>query len=243
MIRLPLEAPNEGHRLLPAPAARYVARVLRAKIGDAVEVFDPRTGAVASATVTALDREAVALSIGPISRGLHAARAIVLVQGYPKGDKLGDIARDATELGATAIVPAICARSIARPEPMKSSTKLARLDAIVREAARQAGRTRAPDVLAPMPWIDALAMARAQTSVAFVFWEQAKVSANEEIVEACRSNTSIAIAIGPEGGLDEDEIAIAEKAGFLVRSLGPTILRTETAATAVLGAIALLSTT
>ena len=241
MIRLPLAELSEGPRLLPASAARYLARVLRAKVGDRVEVFDPRSGDAAAAIVTALERDAVALAIGAVSRSAEVSRPLVLIQGYPKGDKLGDIVRDATELGATAIVPAICARSIARPDASRAGARATRLEAIAREAARQCGRARAPDVLAPTPWSDALALGKAQVTVGIVLWERATIAVGPDLLRAAHTATSFAVAIGPEGGLDDGEIAIAERAGFLVRSLGATILRTETAATAVLAAITLLT--
>lgn len=233
MRRLPLSPVEAGARTLPPRTAHYLVRVLRAKVGDLIEVFDPKTGAVADARVTAVASE-VLVDIG-VPRGGEREPAVVLVQGYPKGDKLGDIVRDATELGATLIVPAICARSIARPDAAKASGKLERLSAIAAEASRQCGRARAPELAPPMSFADAIELAREQAAAGFVLWERATTPLGADLAKVDPSG-GVAFVIGPEGGLTDEEVRAAESAGFLVRSLGKTILRTETAATAVLGA-------
>ncbi len=217
---------------LPAAAAHYLVRVLRVRTGGEIEVFDPRAGTSARATID-LDGEAIDLWVGPLVASEYAA-PLVLVQGYPKGDKLADIVRDATEIGATLIVPAVTARSVARPADARADGRRARLERVAVEAARQCGRVEAPTVLPPMPWAEALGVARAHAATGFVLFERAK-----EPIRVEDPTTSIALCIGPEGGLEPDEVAAAEDLGFVARSLGSTILRTETAATVALGAIAL----
>lgn len=239
MRRLPLTAIVEGTRTLPMDAARYVARVLRMRVDDALEVFDPRAGVVATARITRLRGDDVELSIEQL-RAEPPARPLVLVQGYPKGDKLGDIVRDATELGATLVVPAICERSVARPTADKSSAKAERLSTIAAEAARQCGRARAPEIAPPMPLADALTLARVHAATGFVLWERATVPLGPELA-SIDSAHGVAFVIGPEGGLADAEVERAESLGFFTRSLGPIVLRTETAATAVLGAFRILA--
>ncbi len=237
MRRLPLSALQPGTRALPPRAAHYLTKVLRAREGDPLEVFDPHTGATAAARVMAISNE-VTIAIESV-RMVESAPPVVLVQGYPKGDKLGDIVRDATELGATLIVPAICARSIARPDDKRGQSRAERLATIAAEAARQCGRARAPEVSAPMALDDALALACEHAAHRFLLWERATAPLGKDLaaVEVARG---VAFAIGPEGGFTDEEVAAAEAAGFATRSLGKTILRTETAATAVLGAHAIL---
>jgi 16S rRNA (uracil1498-N3)-methyltransferase len=234
MRRLPLTSIEAGIRTLPPRAAHYVTRVLRGKAGDKLEVFDPHSGVVAEARVRSVANE-VLIEIGT-PRGGEREPAVVLVQGYPKGDKLGDIVRDATELGVTLVVPAICARSIARPEA--GSAKVERLSTIAAEAARQCGRARAPEIAPPMSFADAIALAREHVDHGFVLWERATMPLGPDLT---KFSEGVAFVIGPEGGLTDDEARAAEAAGFLVRSLGKTILRTETAATAVLGAYRVLA--
>lgn len=238
MRRLPLTPIETGTRALPPRAAHYLARVLRAKAGDKLEVFDPKSGAVADARVLSVSHE-VLVEIAEVRAG-EREPAVVLVQGYPKGDKLGDIVRDATELGATLIVPAICARSIARPDP--GSAKVERLSTIAAEATRQCGRARGPELAPPMPFADALELAREHATHGFVLWENATTPLGPDLAKVDASQ-GVAFVIGPEGGLTDDEVRAAESAGLVVRSLGKTILRTETAATAVLGAFRVLTST
>jgi 16S rRNA (uracil1498-N3)-methyltransferase len=202
-----------------------------------LEVFDPKTGEVADARVLAVAAE-VLIEIGVPRRG-EREPALVLVQGYPKGDKLGDIVRDATELGATMIVPAICARSVARPDSTKANAKAERLSAIAAEASRQCGRARAPEIAPAMSFADAIELAREQAATGFVLWERATTPLGPDLAKVDVAS-GVAVVIGPEGGLTDEEVSAAEGAGFLVRSLGRIILRTETAATAVLGAFRVL---
>lgn len=237
MRRLPLGGLAEGVRALPADSARYVARVLRMRAGDALEVFDPSAGLVARAVIQRAQDDHVELAI-EAPRAQPEERPLVLVQGYPKGDKLGDVVRDATELGATLVIPAICERSVARPDAGKGQAKAERLATIAAEAARQCGRARAPEIAPPMPLADALALARTHVAVGFVLWERATVPLGPELADLPRGASFV---IGPEGGLSDAEVSRAESLGYLVRSLGSIILRTETAATAVLGAYRIVS--
>lgn len=237
MRRLPLTSIQPGARALPPRAAHYLTKVLRAREGDPLEVFDPETGATAAARVTTIASEVI-VEVESVRR-VDPTPPVVLVQGYPKGDKLGDIVRDATELGATLILPAICARSVARPDEKKAGARAERLATIAAEAARQCGRVRAPEVAPPMPLEDALALARDHAAHGFLLWERAATPLGEDLARVERAR-GVAFAIGPEGGLTEAEVALAETLGFATRSLGRTILRTETAATAVLGAYAIL---
>jgi 16S rRNA (uracil1498-N3)-methyltransferase len=232
MRRLPLSDLQEGPRALDAPSSRYVGRVLRARVGEVFEVFDPRSGHVAHASVESI-ADVVNVYIRDVRREIPES-PLILVQGYPKGDKLADIVRDATELGATMVIPAICTRSVARPDEKKSAAKVDRLMHVAAEAARQSGRSRAPEIAPPMSWSDALDVARAHTTYRYVLWEKAS---ERLVIHPSREGTSF--VIGPEGGLTDEEVASAH--GFTICSLGKTILRTETAATAVLGAFRVLA--
>ena len=238
MHRLPLQPLVAGVIVLPEAAARHLVRVLRLRVGDAFEAFDPRAGVVAQAAITAIGKDGgeVHVAVDRVVPVELREPPVVIVQGHPKGDKLGDVARDATELGATAIVPAICARSVARPEPSKLVARRDRVQAIVDEAARQCGRVRAPVVLAPLPWDDALAAAETMASHRFVLWESAEVPLRADLLAIEDGAAGVAFAIGPEGGLDAEEIELARGRGWRARSLGKSILRTETVAAAVLGA-------
>jgi 16S rRNA (uracil1498-N3)-methyltransferase len=237
MRRLPLTKIVSGTRSLPPRAAHYLVKVLRAREGDPIEVFDPATGDSAAARVTTIAKE-VLITI-EVVRSEKPTAPLVLVQGYPKGDKFGDIIRDATELGATLIVPAICERSVARPGSDKAEARAERLTTIAAEAARQCGRSKGPEIAPPMSLDEALWLARDHAAHGFVLWERATEPLGSDL-RSLDPTTGVAFVIGPEGGLSDREIEHARANGFAIRSLGATILRTETAATAVLGAYRVL---
>lgn len=234
MRRLPLSPVQPGTQTLPPRAAHYLTKVLRLRVGDSLEVFDPLTGTTGVARV-----ESEVLIFIESVRAEPVVASLVLIQGYPKGDKLGDIIRDATELGATLIIPAICERSIARPDTAKAGARAERLTTIANEAARQCGRARAPEIAPPMSLAEALEVARDEATHRFLLWERATAPLGVDL-RTLPPLGGVAFAIGPEGGLTEAEVKLAESRGFVSRSLGGIILRTETAATAVLGAYRIL---
>jgi 16S rRNA (uracil1498-N3)-methyltransferase len=231
MYRLPVASVTVGERALDEGASRYLARVLRLRPGTELEIFDPRSGERARAT---LRDERTMVVHGPVE---HEAPAppVILVQGLPKADKLADVVRDATELGATLVIPTATRRSIVRVEEGRRQSKGDRWRAVAAEAARQCGRARAPEVLDPLSFEEALAVVGAQAVHRFVLWERATAPLGPMLRDA-RREQGVAFVVGPEGGLDEREVEAAAALGFAAASLGPTILRTETVAAAVLGA-------
>jgi 16S rRNA (uracil1498-N3)-methyltransferase len=168
-------------------------------------------------------------------------RPITLLQAAGKGDKLDAIVRDATELGATSVVVVETRRSVVRFGE-KSEERVGRLRRIAVEAARQCGRGDAPDVSGPSPWDEALCRAADPGALKLCFWERASEPAGAALAALGREQP-VVVAVGPEGGLDEAEIDVARTSGFAIVSLGPFILRTETVAAAVLGAVLLLPQT
>ncbi len=152
-LRLPLDAIAPGLRVLPPEAATYVTRVHRLGAGDRILVFDPDLAIEADAEIAEAERRGVVAHIGDVRPAQRRpARSVTLVQGIGKGDKLDAIVRDATELGATRIVPALCERSVARPDPPRA----ARWRRIAVDAARQCGRGDAPLIDAPVGFAEAL---------------------------------------------------------------------------------------
>jgi 16S rRNA (uracil1498-N3)-methyltransferase len=239
VVRLPWAVLVEGRVALDRDASHYVARVRRLAEGDALEVFDPTTRSEADAFVSAVDsRGNVTLEVGVVraSRRLPG-RAVTLFQGLGKGDKLDAIVRDATELGATAIRPVLTRRSV----PTRGSdARVDRWRRIAIEAARQCGRGDVPNVDEPTPLTTALGGASDEARFLFVPTAREPLGAQ---LATLAPTSSIALLVGPEGGLDDDEVESALAAGFVPCRLGTFVLRTETMAAAALGAIAALAST
>lgn len=209
--------------VLPLEEGRHLVEVLRAGVGDRFTVFDESREALA---------EVVDLGPPVRYRILEERRPerevgveVVLYVALLKGDKLSEVVRAATELGATRIQPLITRHSV--PKEMGEG-KLRRLGAIAKEAAKQSGRLRVPEVLPPIPL-----KAVPEVEQGLV----AHVGARALVREVLDLNRNLSLAVGPEGGFAEEEVALLKERGFAPVSLGRRILRAETAATALLAIV------
>jgi 16S rRNA (uracil1498-N3)-methyltransferase len=235
MIRAPIADLLPGERTLRGQVAHYLARVLRLRAGAAFVAFDPARGLESDALVVGADGDSVAVRFGPLRPG-RGLGDLAWIHGLSKADKCDAIVRDSTELGATRITIAATSRSVVKLDEARSGARQARWARIAQEAARQCGRSEAPVVDRPLAWGEALATAP-EDHARFCLWERATEALAPPLLEALAVGAALAFACGPEGGLDEAEVEVARAAGWRVTSLGPLILRTETVAAAVLGAV------
>lgn len=230
MKRLLVPAAAPGRLEVHGARAHHLVTVLRAKAGDVIEVFDGR-GTSFEAVVELAEPDRVSLRVGE-GRAVPAMRRVTVVQGLPKGDKLEFVLQKGTELGASAFLPAPAMRSVAKLDDSVDK-KLARWRRIVEEAARQCGRADVPEVLAPRR-LDAIAL---DDCTVLVLDEEARELTLGMAVAPLPSTRPLAIVIGPEGGLDRAEVQALTARGAIAVSLGPLVLRTETAALAALSVI------
>lgn len=159
---------------------------------------------------------------------------VCLFQGLPKGDKMELIVRKCVELGVFEIVPVEMKRSVVRLDGKKSAAKAARWQAISESAAKQSGRTVIPKVHESMTYKQALDYA-SEMDIKLIPYELAQgMEATKEAVDSIHNGMSVAVFIGPEGGLEADEVEAAKERGILPISLGRRILRTETAGLTVM---------
>lgn len=235
-LRVPLAPIAPGLHPLPPDAATYVVRVHRLREGDGFVAFDPERAVEADAILASVGRRDVTARFGePRAASLRPRRRVTLIQGVGKGDKMDAVVRDATELGATRIVPLIAARSIARP----GADRCERWRRIAIEAARQSGRGDAPRIDPPADLVAALAsVAAAATGLCLAPAAEASVGAR---LRALPADAEAVFVVGPEGGLTEEEIDACAAAGIARARLGRLTLRTETVCAAVLGALLALS--
>ena len=240
MIRAPLRVPcsplASGDAPLSAETTTYLTRVHRLVVGDTFLAFDPERATEADAELVEIGKRGAVARMGALRpASLLPARVVTLIQGTCKGDKMDGIVRDATELGATRIIPAITARSVARPDAARAD----RWRRIAVEAARQCGRGDAPLVEAPLALAAALASAEG-ASLCLCLDPTAEASLGSQL-ELVAAATNVTILVGPEGGLDAAELSAAARAGFTRVRLGGFVLRTETVCAAVLGALVVWS--
>ncbi|HKV54897.1 MAG TPA: RsmE family RNA methyltransferase [Candidatus Binataceae bacterium] len=218
---------------LDAVDAHHAANVLRCKVGDPLTLVSSGVAwdaEVASASKKGVDVRAVRTSD---DQGGELPSPVVVLQALTKGAKFDEVVEKTVELGVARIVPVICARSEAEGNPHK----LERWQRVVRAAAMQSRRRMVPVVEPAMGWADALARF-APGSFALVAFEGAPARSLGNAMQSYRAGSPVVIAIGPEGGLEVGEVETAHGLDAHVVSLGPTILRTETAAPALLAALA-----
>ena len=221
---------------LPAAAARHV-QVRRLQPGDALRLFDGRGGEWA-ATVQRMSRTQVAVRVGAFDAvEREAALHVTVALGMPANERMDFLVEKATELGAHAIQPLLCERSVLRLSGERAQRKCGHWQAIAVAAAEQCGRTRVPTVLQVCP----LASFLHQTSMAVqrvLLSPAADGPALRELVLDARGLVSLS---GPEGGLTAAEEQAALARGFRRAHLGARILRAETAPLAALAALTLQS--
>lgn len=235
-VRIAVPGVAPGACILDPSASRHLAVVLRLAAGDGFVAFDPERGVEAEGRVVHVRRGTVHAEFGETraARTL-ASLPITWIQGLAKGEKMDAIVRDATELGATRVVPAKTSRSVVVLEGPRAEARRVRWSRIAEEAARQCGRSDPPAIDPPSSWTHAL-LAAESAPTRFCLFEGATEPLGPPLARALTSGVPLAFAAGPEGGLGEDEVKEAKDAGFEIVSLGALILRTETVATAVLGA-------
>jgi 16S rRNA (uracil1498-N3)-methyltransferase len=201
---------------------RHLARVLRVPVGADLVLFDGQ-GVEIEARVAAVNARTVTLVLGARRRQPPPVVAITLLQAVPRGDRMDLLVQKTTELGVARIVPVLAERSVARPPAARAR----RWQTIAAEAARQSGRADVPEVLAPLALPEALPIA-ASCATRLALWEEEHTRPLRQALPA--ATPTVAVLIGPEGGLAAAEVERARAAGFVTVGLGPRILRVETAA-------------
>ncbi len=232
MIRLLVPRATEGEVTVEGQRLHYLSRVLRLGAGDALEVFDG-AGRRFDARVQSLTERVAVLALSNPSEA-PKARAITLVQGLPKADKLELVLQKGTELGASAFVPAACTRSIVKLDGKEEAKRL-RWQRIVEEAARQCGRADVPEVRAPAPLLRAVD--GLPDAPALLVLDEEERALPLSMAVSTLGNRPLALIIGPEGGLTREEVAALVAIGAIPVTLGRLVLRTETAGLAALAVL------
>lgn len=215
------------------------AKVLRLSCGDEVTLCDGH-GREARCTITEFSEKRVCLTVHEESASKSEPTLFCSVyMGFPKADKFEHVVQKATELGVSELVVFPCARSVSRPDEKSLKKKLERWQKIAASAAEQSGRGMIPSVLTLASFEEAVARAsKAQLPV--LFYENERTTSFRSACANAEFQTA-ALMTGPEGGLTEQEVSLAQNAGMKVCSLGPRILRCETAPLCALSALMFLA--
>ena len=231
---VPYEEMRADFLMLTGENAQH-AKVLRLKIGEQVLVCDGE-GGEALCTVSDVSDGQIGLKVNNRQQSeTEAAVRVSVYMAFPKADKLEHVIQKATELGAYEIVAFPSGRCVSRPDEKSLKKKLERWQKIAASAAEQSGRGRVPQVITLGSYAEALKRA-AQADKAILFYENERATTLRMALEAGEYKT-VSLLTGPEGGLEEKEVAQAQAAGLQVCTLGRRILRCETAPLCALSAV------
>ena len=233
MTRLYLPQPlASGTTLdLPDEAVRHLVQVLRMGSGERLTVFNGEGGEYAAELVD-VGRRSARLRIDahdPVSR--EAPLAVTIAQCVSKGDRMDYALQKATELGAVAFAPVLSARGVVKLDGERWEKKVEHWKGVVTGAAEQSGRTRVPTVAAPERFETYAGAPRPGLKLILAPGGDAQLAGLPPL------DVPVTALIGPEGGFDEAELALADHQGWHRLALGPRILRTETAPVALLAAL------
>lgn len=214
---------------LGGEAARYLGRVLRLRAGETVHVFNGDDGEW-SATIRRFGKDRVTLSVqDAIHNVAEPQLRIHLVQGISRGERMDFVVQKATELGVDRITPVLTAHGVVKLDGKRAERRREHWRRVAESACEQSGRVNPPRVDTPLPLNDWLGEAGQGTASRLILSPGAGKSLTD--VEPAGG---LCLLIGPEGGFSEREYDDARVSGFEAVSLGPRILRTETAAVAAL---------
>ena len=214
---------------LPPAVAHYVIHVLRLRVGDELGAFDG-TGQECRLRVTRIAPTSVhGERVAWLTTAAPRLKPFILGQALPKGTKMDLIVEKCSELGLTTLVPLYTDRTVVREAPERLAGKMARWQRIAAAAARQCGRRTLLDVQSPMAWGD-FCVCYGSAPVKLVCWEAEQHHGLRQALAGLTDQSPVVVLIGPEGGLTVDEVEMARQHGFTTVSLGPRVLRTETAA-------------
>lgn len=214
--------------------ARHIALSLRMKRGESLVLCDGN-GREAEGVITSIEPESVVLSVRSRRDSVAEPKTkVILYQALPKLDKLETIVQKAVELGASEVVPVLTSRCISRPDEKAMAKKRERLQKIADEAAKQCGRGKLPPVGELLSFKNAI-KAMSTAEIPLLLYEHATAPLKKSLEHA--EGKTIAVLVGSEGGFSEEEAAYAVENGVLSVSLGPRILRCETAPLAALSVI------
>lgn len=219
-----------SHATLSGSDARHMASVLRLSPGDSIILFDG----------TGKEYEAKLLSISPSTAHLTIVKSlplkaesrakVTIAQGFLKDKKMDSLIRHYTELGISSWYPLMAERSIPNPDPRRLCKRMDRWEKITRESLKQCGRGIAMEIGALRSFKEMAATGNAYDLKLF-FWEKASAPLDRNLLPGDNGGR-ILMALGPEGGFSRQEALLAQESGFVACSLGPRILRAETASIA-----------
>lgn len=221
---------NDAEIELDGDRARYVGKALRARVGDRVTVFNG-DGPEWPATITRINKTSVGLTLGEgVEAGTESPLKLHLVQGISRGDRMDVAVQKATELGVKRITPVMTEYGVVKLDAARAEKRREHWQKIATSACEQSERTRLPLIDMPLPLKNWFGDKPDSVDTELILTPGVATS----LSSITAPETKVCVLIGPEGGFSDAEHEDAAAAGFQAVSLGPRILRTESAAIATL---------
>ncbi len=219
--------------VVTGPDVKHISRVLRLGTGEIIRLSTGDGREFAGRIREITSKQVVCEILAEREINTEAPVRVTLYQGLPKGDKMDLVIQKSTELGVARIVPVICERTVVMLDDKKAGARLVRWRRIAEEASKQSGRAVIPEVTGQMPFRVALEEVPG-SKLALMPWEQESSLGIKQLLishrrEKPQEYEDIAVFIGPEGGFTKEEVDLARSRGVLPVSLGPRIMRAETA--------------
>lgn len=217
----------------------HIRNVLRMKAGQELSVSNGRDGREYRCGILALEEDKVICELRFVKEDkVELPSRVYLFQGLPKGDKMELIIQKAVELGVYQVIPVAAKRCVVKLDDKKAAARLARWQGIAEAAAKQSRRAIVPEVKQVLPFPRAAEYA-SRAKLRLIPYELAEdMEKTRSLIDGLEPGDDVAVFIGPEGGFEESEIALAGEKGIVPVTLGRRILRTETAGLTVLSWLA-----
>ena len=230
----------QGNQVIfPADLSHQITRVLRLRQQERVVVLDNRGLEYEVELQTLSKRSVRGMICQTRSVQTEPQLYLTLYMALLKGKKLDWVLQKGTELGVCRFVPILTRRCVVPSLKQVKRSKISRWQEIVREAAEQSQRGHLPEVRMPHTFENAISEAKQSNGISLIAWEMRGGASLKKILNMASEpqRRAVNLFIGPEGGFEEQEIRLAKQQGVLPVTLGPRILRAETAALAAVTAI------
>ena len=217
--------------MIEGPDAHHITSVFRLKPGDEILLVDG-TGFEYRATLIRTSKNQVEIAVAEkYAVRTESPTKISVGQGYLKDKKMDMLVRHLTEMGITRWIPMITEYSIPQIDKKKNTARVERWITIAREAVKQCGRTLVPEITAPVSF-EEMVKNSGEMNLKIMFYENEAQPLNQTLAPGAPPPSEICLLFGPEGGFSTREVDLATTNGFVTASLGPRILRAETASIA-----------
>jgi 16S rRNA (uracil1498-N3)-methyltransferase len=222
--------PDQGELTIEGPEALHMVRVLRMKAGDRLILMDGQ-GRRHEGLIRSVGTKDVVVSLEKaIDSPPPSPVRIVLCQSLLKAQAMDDLVKKTSELGVSAIHPFHSTRTIVKLDPERFERKRGHWERITRSASKQSDRDRPAQIMALCDFEALCRLFADETALKVILWERAGTRDLKEVLRHTPRSRTVVGIVGPEGGFDPHEVALAAESGFLPVSLGRRILRADTAA-------------